>query len=275
MSKTPTRSHQLELLPLEDARQSPSSKRKSSAPGWYGLGLAKLEIDWQLAAKLAPDGEAVKVTVAPRSPARRAGIRTGDYVTSVSPRQHAGMSLLEFDAGKHPAGTVAFVKYYRPTWRDPRHIELALVTLSAPPGPPKQKWWERLPRCDPGEEVQRDQRKNFLGQMAAHRHITKLGVRLLTRMLHHYQGRLGICPSYRSLMQDMGTRRRATVIEHMHALEWVGVVEVETGAGVPTRDGRTNAYRITWPAGWNVLSFASQEGSEAARGELPFAAKQR
>src|SRR5438093_276801 len=36
--KTPTPSHQLELLPLEDARQLPSSKRKSSAPGWHGLG---------------------------------------------------------------------------------------------------------------------------------------------------------------------------------------------------------------------------------------------
>lgn len=75
-----------------------------------------------------------------------------------------------------------------------------------------------------------------------------LGFRMLVRLLRFYDGKNGAFPSYRRLASDMGSRRKATAIEHVQALEWLGVIEIIVGGGRRGLGGSTNRFVLHWPA---------------------------
>src|SRR5262249_35095209 len=76
-----------------------------SPQGWLGLEILQQTVDWQLCLALG-DGT-VCVRVEPGSPAKKVGIRTGDYCRSVN-----GMSLETFNESQPAAGSVALLKMF-------------------------------------------------------------------------------------------------------------------------------------------------------------------
>jgi hypothetical protein len=236
-----------------DARRT----KRSASIGWHGMVSAKLEVDWKLAIELAPDGQACKVVIMPRSPAHKAGLRSGDYVVSASSSPVADMPLAELDARALPPGSDVYVKFHRPQWRA-REIQTTVVRLREPLQPAKSPAWKKGKPVPFGPEVARDDRKRFLSEMATHPRMSPLGYRILGRLVHHYDGPNGIYPSYATLARDVRCKRRQTAITQIDRLSWLGVVEVVKFAGVRTQGGFTNRFLIHWPEGWgsNVVKLA-------------------
>ncbi len=96
---------QLDFFLLSDAAARTSAvatpiagarRKRATVVGWHGMTPAAIEVDWGLIDELG--GNAVKVVVDARSPARKARLRTGDYIVSISPSPTDGMSLADFDA---------------------------------------------------------------------------------------------------------------------------------------------------------------------------------
>ncbi len=251
---------QLELdLPSDAPRPSAAAllmtgaqRKRGAAVGWHGITPALIEIDWRLASELSPEGHAVKVLVAARSPARKAGLRTGDYVVSVSPSPTENLSLTDFDALSLPSGSEVFVKFHRPGRERVRDIQTTVVRLREQPKVPKAPRWQQIPRVAYGPEVRPDERKRFVAEMAVHPHMKALGHRILVRLLMHYDGENGIYPSYRTIARDVNCRRKETAMEQIARLSWLGVIEVLKGAGIKTKSGPTNRFIIHWPQGWGA-----------------------
>lgn len=200
----------------------PTRRRGRLAIGWHGIREAMIQIDQLLVSELLLEGyDAQKVFIEPRSPARKADLRTGDYVVSISTSPVADMSLAKFDALGLPAGTEVFVKFVRPG-RATRVIRTTIIRLRRQPGPPRPRWWQRGPR------------------------------------VAYYQGPKGICPSYSRLARDVGCSRR-WVMDHIKLLWWLGALEIIQGAGLRGFGGYTNQYVFHWPEGWgaNVVSFTA------------------
>jgi hypothetical protein len=230
--------------------------KHSTAVGWHGMRVASIEVDWRLIGELTPEGQAVKVVVAARSPASRAGLRTGDYIVSVSPSPTDEMSLADFDARGLPPGSDAYVKFHRPAKGTRREIEIAAIRLRKLPPSPKTPPWQRTPRIAFGPKVMRDERSKFEAQMATHPRMSSLGFRILVRMIRYYDGPLGLCPSYARLARDVGCKRRAA-INQINRLGWLGVVDIVKKAGLRGKGGTTNQFTIHWPEGWgdNVVKL--------------------
>ena len=236
------------------------SRPKRAAVGWHGIVPTSIEVDWRLAAELSPEGQAVKVIVDARSPARKAGLRTGDYVVSVSPSPTDDMSLGDFDGRNLPPGTDVYVKFHRPRKGKTRDVEIAAVRLRKRTLPPQAPKWQQTPRVALGPKVERDDRSRFEAQMATHPQMAPLGFQILVRLLRHYDGPNGAYPSYSTLARDVGRKRRA-VINHIARLEWIGVLEVVRAGGVRKQGGFTNQFIIHWPDGWgcNVVKLPRQK----------------
>jgi len=109
-----------------------------------------------------------------------------------------------------------------------------------------------MPRVLYGPEVRPEDRKRFVAEMAVHPHMTALGLRIVVRLLMHYDGENGIYPSYRTIARDVNCRRKKTAMEQIARLSWLGVIEVLKGAGIKTESGRTNRFIVRWPLGWGT-----------------------
>jgi hypothetical protein len=229
------------------APAGPKREARAPVPGWHGIDVLSIEVDHRLVAELSPDGSAAKIGVAPGTPAARAGLRTGDYVLSAG-RYGNAASLADFDALCLPAGTEILVRFHRPGRHKAGQVETALLKLRRRRGVSRPRWWQLTPRVEPGPAVGRDDRSVFEAQMARHPHIKPLGFRMLIRLLRHYDGKHGAFPSYRRLASDVGSGRKATAIEHVKALEWLGVVEIIVGGGRRGLGGSTNRFVLHWPA---------------------------
>ena len=248
---------QLDLgFPIErPAAVTPIAARRrtaqAAAVGWHGIIVATLEVDWKLALELSPDGLACKVLILPRSPAQKAGLRSGDYVVSASPSPVADMALADLEARALPPGTDVYLKFHRPGWRR-LEIQPALMRLRDPPKPAKSPSWKKFKRVAFGAEVARDDRRRFLSEMSTHPRMSPLGLKILTRLVLHYDGPNGIYPSYARIARDVRIKQKHTVTENISRLEWLGVVEIERFMGVRTNGGFTNRLRIHWPEGWDT-----------------------
>jgi hypothetical protein len=267
---------QLDLFPevakktLMPFASGPALPTKLSPLGWHGMTPASIEVDWQLAAELAPGGQAVKIMVEAGSPARKVGLRSGDYVVSVSPSPTDDMSLAECDARALPPGADVFIKFHRPVRGRTREIQVVVVRLRKRPSPAKAKPWQERPQVGHGPEVTPNERKRFLAEMASHPYMTSLGHRILVKLLLHYDGERGIYPSYRTIARDVNSKRKATASENIVRLGRLGVIEVLKGAGMKTQSGPTNRFIVHWPEGWgaNVVKVNLQ-GKEGVRGSVP------
>jgi hypothetical protein len=128
--------------------------KRRGAPGWSGI---TVRYDAQSAFRLGDD--AAEFDVHPRSPARRAGIRTGDVgVISVAGEK---VSIENFYALRLPAGTAIGVEFYRPAAGGGRSMA---TTLKLAPWP-RTRQWELRPRIAPGPRVLRKDRRKFLADM--------------------------------------------------------------------------------------------------------------
>jgi len=151
MARPQSASIQLELDLPSDAPARPSAvaiqvksarRKRGAAIGWHGMTPATLEVDWRLANALSPGGQAVKILVDARSPARKAGLRTGDYVVSISPSPTENLSLTDFNALCLPAGSEVFVRFHRPGRERVRDVQTTVLRLREQPTVPK------APQCD-------------------------------------------------------------------------------------------------------------------------------
>jgi Helix-turn-helix domain len=230
---------------------------RSPAPGWHGMDILSIEVDHRLIAELTPDGSAVKIGVAPGTPAARAGLRTGDYVLTVGQCGN-GVPLGEFERLHLPAYAQIIVRFHRPGHHRAGEAEMKLLKLSRPPGRKRAPWWERFPKAECGREVQPGKdRAAFAGQMSGHPHMPKVALKILIRLLSYYDGKDGAYPSYSTLARDAGCRRRNTAMENVQALEWLGVLEVRkfegrvsSSAANKRGGGKTNRFVSHWPEGW-------------------------
>jgi hypothetical protein len=247
------------VIPIATARPKPGT-----ALGWHGITPKRIleRCDHRLIAELG--GEATKVIIAPGSPARRAGLKSGDFVVSVSPSPIEDMPLNMFAACGLPSGSEVFVKFWRPQ-RGPREICTTVLRLRKQPGPPKPRPWKRWPQVGLGPEVTREERKLFMAEMSAHPRMPSLGKSILARLVLHYDGPNGAYPSYATLARDMRCKRRQTIMEHVNRLAWLGVVEVVKGIGKKTTGGRTNMFIIHWPEGWGgtVVNLKREGGARS------------
>jgi len=75
----------------------------------------------------------------------------------------------------------------------------------------------------------------------------------------HYDGENGIYPRYKTIARDVNCKRKATAIENIARLSWLGVIEVVKGAGMKTESGYTNLFVVHWPEGWgdNVVKLTA------------------
>jgi hypothetical protein len=224
--------------------------------GWHGMDVVSVEVDYNLIVELTPDGSAVKVGVVPGSAAAKAGVRTGDYVLGLG--QEKLVSLSAFDELGLQVGDGVLVRFHRPGVHRRGEHQIAALTLRRRPGCAKLPPWKAHPRVAFGPCVERDERKEFLGEMAGHPYLTDGCVRYLVRLLNYYQGPLGICPSYRTVAKKL-RRSRRTVMRHADRLEWFGIVEVLVGAGLQTEKGPTNQFVVHWPEGWVRERFARRK----------------
>ena len=241
-------------MPLSPRAPPPSSQpsarakaKRSAVPGWHGMDVLSIEVDHRLVAELTPDGSAVKIGVTPGTPASKAGLRTSDYVVSAGQRKM--VSLRDFDALSLPAGAGILVRFHRPGLHKVGETDLKALTLRRLLGSGKPPPWQAEPRVAFGPRVERDERKEFLAEMARHPGIADLGHRALVRCIHFHDGPLGICPSYKTLAKAMHRSRRTMIRQFQH-LSWLGILEPLVGKGIQTEKGPTNLFVVHWPEGW-------------------------
>ena len=208
----------------------PARAKQAPALGWHGMDILSIEVDHKLIADSMHDGSAVKIGVAPGTPAARAGLRTGDYVLTVG-QQGRGVPLNEFDRLHLPAFTQVIVRFHRPRHHRAGEAEMKLLKLARPPGRKRAPWWERFPKVECGREVQPGKdRAAFAGQMSGHPNMPEVALKILIRLLSYYDGKDGAYPSYSTLARDAGCRRRNTAIENVRA-GVAGVLQVRKFAG--------------------------------------------
>jgi hypothetical protein len=224
------------------------SPPESPLPVWHGITAATIEVDYQLALELSPQGTAVKILVERGSPAWKAGLRTGDYLVSIGDSPTAETSFEAFAALDGPMGREIFARYHRPG-RNAGLVDTAVFRLigrrTRARAAPR---WQRGARVSFGRVVERGaDRARFEAEMAAHRALPPLAFKILVRLLRYYDGKAGAFPSYRTLAQDVGYSRRR-VIDNVACLNWLGIVEVLKQGGRKGNGGRTNLFIIHWPA---------------------------
>jgi hypothetical protein len=207
-----------------------------------GISPARIENDWKLINDLG--GDAMKVVVVTRSPAWRAGLRTGDYLISASPSattELAPAALLELPL---PLGTEIFLRAFRPQTRQTME---STAILGAVPGQPVPKW-RTCPACAAGERVLKKGRPQFRAEMAGNPRIKGAAFKLLVLLMDKYDNdQCGAFPSYDTIAGEFGVSRRR-VMSLVNQLEHAGVLRV-----LRRQDGaihKTNVFQRCWPVGW-------------------------
>jgi hypothetical protein len=207
--------------------QSPAPSRTPA--GWLGLTLSTIEIDWDLVAQYGPT-----VLVAPGSPARQAGMKSGDFVKSINDKHFA-----EFQAELPPPGSPFSVVFFRKGVAELRTFGI----MGSPPKPRRVPIWQSMPSVLRGRQLNPKDRPEYLGFVAKHEHLTASDTRLLT-LLIEYEFVKGSIPKHVSLALDMGCsiptiKRSLSRCRHLGLLDWI--------SGKAKR--KANSYTLCWPAG--------------------------
>jgi hypothetical protein len=205
------------------------------APGWLGLEIKDQAVDWNVL--LARGDGAVCVRVPVSSPARKAGLMTGDFVISLNGKSYSAFH----DADIPPIGSKVVVKAVRNgvvIWTE--------ITVSRKPRPITKT----LPPAVPcGTPVKRKERLQWLMRVTGLSGLAVLDKALAARLMVRYVNRDGVAyPGIDRLAGDLGVARSS--IEHaIIRLRRAGFVAVISGRAA----GRTNSYTLTWPDVGNVV----------------------
>jgi hypothetical protein len=210
-------------MTADDATSPPSP-----TPGYLGLFARSIEVDWASVAKHGPC-----VIVAIFSPAWKAGVRTGDFVTSIN-----GMTYEEFHSTLPSAGTV----FHIVAWREGLGTLNFVDKLGNVPKRRLEREHADRPTILPGRPVKRKERPFFMqGFISMHPNLKALDTRLLSLLLN-YEGHRGIFPKRRTVMKHLRCSL-STLDRCIWRCKQAGVLRVESGK--PSR--QPNRYFVAWP----------------------------
>src|SRR5215475_4931669 len=145
------------------------------ALGYLGLKEMTHAVNWQLALDLG-DGVA-RVMVAPRSPAKKAGIASGDYVVSIN-----GTTFEAFSAKRPPVGAVALVKVFR----EGKGFLLFDAMLSEQPRPKTPQRTPLIESAPCGAPAARGGRLKWLSGIAGDPRLSPRDKAIATRLALYY-----------------------------------------------------------------------------------------
>jgi hypothetical protein len=227
---------------MEDSQKFPDAPQTAAAKVARGhLGLEEMShaVDWQLALDLGP--AVARVLVTPRSPAKKAGIASGDYVVSVN-----GTSLEAFTAGQPPAGTVALIKVFRVG----KGFLLFDAILSERPEitRPSKALATAVP-C--GAPVARNERLKWLSRITGDPRLLPMDKALAARLVLYYLNRKGEAyPAHDTLANELSVSV-SSVKRSIVKLQRAGLLHIASGR----KRGRSNCYSLSWPndSGSNVV----------------------
>jgi hypothetical protein len=208
---------------------APDNGLKPSEPGWLGLEALDRGVDWKTIVALGAETVCVRVDV--RSPAKKAGLRTGDYVIEINTA-----TFEAFHAGGLQPGTRAVIK----AWRDGQVI-WGEATISLRPKPARK---EKLSVVPCGADVARNDRLKWLTHVTGDPVLLVADKALAARLMVRYANRSGVSwPGIKRLAADLGVARR-TIDYSIQRLHRAGYVDIKSGK----KEGRSNEYTLTWPA---------------------------
>jgi hypothetical protein len=168
-----------------------------------------------------------------RSPARKEGVRTGDYIKAIN-----GKTYTDFHADPPPPGKQFTIEAFRHGSGEYRTFGV----LGREPKPNKQPAWLSAPAVLPGRVVARNERPAFLGFIAKHRRIPYRYKTIIGVLIEH-DGKGGIFPKHGTIAAEMGCSI-ATVKRAICCCQHFGVLHVMSGK--PQR--ASNRYFLCWPA---------------------------
>jgi hypothetical protein len=229
---------------------------ESSATDAGVLGLVQtiVGVDWSLVEKHGP-----RVTVAPRSPAWRNGLRNGDYIRSID-----GKDFDTFHNDLPPPGTPVRIEFFRSRFG----LMAVFVMMGSPPKPSSARHpaLRRAPPALPGARVIKSERPEFVQRfIARHPGLKHNNVKLLMTLLES-EGSKGLVIRASVLASRMNCSLR-TVRRAIAGCQYFGLIRVASG-----KSGRhANSFEVCWPAGrdrkatQNPIAMQSAASSESAR----------
>ena len=204
-----------------------STPTPASTLGYLGLTQRTIEVDWKSVVEHGPC-----VIVAPRSPARKAGLKSGDFVVSIN-----GMTYDNFHSALPAAGTMFRIV----VWRERVGELTALGCLGTIPKPPPESS-SASPTKPSGRQVTRKERPLFMqGFISSHPDLKALDTRLLSLLLNH-EGAKGIYPKRMTLARSLRCSL-STLDRSVRRCIRAGVLVVESGKS----RRKSNSYFVTWP----------------------------
>lgn len=198
------------------------------SPGYLGLTRRSFEVDQKSVLEHGPC-----VWVTPYSPAWKAGLRNGDFITSIN-----GSDCDKFDPARKTAGEPFRIVAWRP-----RFGKLTFFgQLAAAPKPRPTPSWLNHPAMPAGKAVNRNERSVFVqGYISKHPHLKAIDTRLLTLLLN-YEGAKGIFPKRNTLAKDLSCSL-STLDRSIRRCMHEGALVVDSGKS----RRKSNKYFVTWP----------------------------
>jgi hypothetical protein len=200
-----------------------------AAFGFLGLTPKIIEVDFVHVSQYGPC-----VFVEPRGAAWKAGLRPGDFVTSINDQ-----TFEAFHAEIPPAGTQFRIVAYRKGVGVIRTFGI----LGFPPRSKPQAEWMRTRGVLPGDVVKRAERSKYLDLVSKHPSLTDRDVRLLT-ILVNMEWHRGIIPAHATIAKKMRCHR-STVKRSIARTQHFGFLRIISGKQSHT----TNSYQVCWPVG--------------------------
>jgi hypothetical protein len=204
----------------------------ATAPGVLGLVQTIVDVDWSLVAKYGP-----RVTVAPRSPAWRNGLRSGDYIRSIDSK--------DFDTFHNdlpPPGAPVRIEFFRS--RFGLMAVFAVMGSSPKPSSARHPALRHAPPALAGARVIKSERPEFVQRfIARHPGLKHNDIKLLMTLLES-EGSKGLVIRASVLASRMSCSLR-TVWRAIAGCQYFGVIRVQSG-----KSGRyANSFEVCWPVG--------------------------
>jgi hypothetical protein len=206
-------------------------KPSTTVPGFLGLVQTIVNVDWSLVAKYGP-----RVTVAPRSPAWRRGLRTGDYIVSIDSK-----SFDAFHTDPPPPGTPLRIEFFRPRFG----VNAVFAEVGSPPKSAngREPALRRAPPALAAARVVKSERPEFVQRfIPRHPGLEHSDVKLLMTLLE-IEGPKGIKirASVLATYMHCGVR---TVWRSIDRCQYFGLLRVDSGKTKRT----ANSYEVCWPS---------------------------
>jgi PDZ domain len=195
--------------------------------GYLGLIERSIEVDWKAVHEHGPC-----VIVEPRSPAWKAGLRSGDFIVSIN-----GVTYEAFHSILSAAGTAFTII----AWRNRVGKLTAIGRLGTKPKS-SPECPSSVPATLAGKPVTKKERPLFVqGFISDHPDLEAIDTRLLSRLLN-YEGPKGIIPKRETLARDLCCSL-STIDRSLRRCKRGGVLRVASGKS----RGKWNTYFVTWP----------------------------